>query len=323
MLGEYAPDVITLDVHMPRMDGLTCLDRIMIEHPCPVVMVSALTADAADATLEALHLGAVDFIAKPGGAISMDIHDIAPLLVDKVRAAAGARLRPSLRLKERVRHRVGKRVPRPRAPRSRQCNDSPEPDRATDALTGDGLVLIGVSTGGPPALETLLTRLPAGFPLAHPDRAAHAGELYRSAGTTSGRAVRADGYGSAADGAIESRQRLYRPRRRGPDRYQAARPAGRDGGSLQPRIPVASQRRSAGQERDGSSASQSNHWCAVDRAWDRMAPRPWRICMPMAAGRSRRRRRRQWSGACPGNLWPRNALTGLCRCLPSPTACND
>ena len=58
MLGDYAPDVITLDVHMPRMDGLTCLDRIMIEHPCPVVMVSSLTADSADATLEALHLGA-------------------------------------------------------------------------------------------------------------------------------------------------------------------------------------------------------------------------------------------------------------------------
>jgi two-component system chemotaxis response regulator CheB len=163
MLGEYAPDVITLDVHMPRMDGLTCLDRIMIEHPCPVVMVSALTAEAADATLEALHLGAVDFITKPAGPISMDIHEISSLLVDKVRAAAGARLRPSLRLRERVRHRVGNATPRT-SRKTAAVAPFAGPNRATDALTGDGLVLIGVSTGGPPALETLLTRLPAEFP---------------------------------------------------------------------------------------------------------------------------------------------------------------
>ncbi len=163
MLSEYAPDVITLDVHMPRMDGLTCLNRIMIEHPCPVVMLSSLTADAADATLEALHLGAVDFMAKPAGAISMDIHEIAPTLVDKVRAAAEARLRPSLRLRDRVRHRVGTAVPRSRRGIA-EAGQFTGPNRATDALTGDGLVLIGVSTGGPPALETLLTRLPADFP---------------------------------------------------------------------------------------------------------------------------------------------------------------
>ena len=163
MLSDYAPDVITLDVHMPRMDGLTCLDRIMIEHPCPVVMVSALTADAADATLEALHLGAVDFITKPSGPISMDIHEIVPMLVEKVRAAAGARLRPSLRLRERVRHRVGNVAPRSRR-RSAAVQPFSGPDRPTDALTGDGLVLIGVSTGGPPALEILLTQLPADFP---------------------------------------------------------------------------------------------------------------------------------------------------------------
>ena len=163
MLGEYSPDVITLDVHMPRMDGLSCLDRIMIEHPCPVVMVSSLTAEAADATLEALHLGAVDFIAKPGGAISMKIHEIAPLLVDKVRAAASARPRASLRLKERVRHRVGNAMPRPRR-RAATAEPFVQPNRSTDVMSGDGLVLIGVSTGGPPALEIVLSGLPAGFP---------------------------------------------------------------------------------------------------------------------------------------------------------------
>jgi two-component system chemotaxis response regulator CheB len=160
ILGGYEPNVITLDINMPGMDGITCLDRIMIEHPCPVVMVSSLTADGADATLEALNLGAVDFIAKPSGAISLGFHDMAQDLVEKVRAAAGAKLRPSLRLKERVRHRVGKTAPRPRQrPRDGQPFKGP-----SDALTGDGLVLIGTSTGGPPALEALLTALPARFP---------------------------------------------------------------------------------------------------------------------------------------------------------------
>lgn len=163
MLGEHIADVVTLDVQMPRMDGLSCLDRIMIEHPCPVVMLSSLTADMADATLEALHLGAVDFVTKPGGAISMKIDEMAPLLVEKVRAAAGARPRASLRLQERVRHRTGNAAPRPRRGAA-----APEPfvgpKRAVDALTGDGLVLIGVSTGGPPALEVLLAGLPGSFP---------------------------------------------------------------------------------------------------------------------------------------------------------------
>ena len=59
------PDVVTLDIHMPDMDGLTCLDRIMVEHPCPVVMFSAMTAEGAEYTLKALQRGAVDFVAKP------------------------------------------------------------------------------------------------------------------------------------------------------------------------------------------------------------------------------------------------------------------
>ena len=70
-IAVAAPDVVTLDVHMPDMDGLQCLDRIMIEHPCPVIMVSSMTADGADATLEALRLGALDFVAKPTGAVSL------------------------------------------------------------------------------------------------------------------------------------------------------------------------------------------------------------------------------------------------------------
>lgn len=154
-IAEAVPDVVTLDVHMPEMDGLTCLDRIMIEHPCPVIMFSSTTADGANATLEALRLGAVDFVAKPTGAVSLRIDELAPELVEKVRQAAGARLKRSLRLRDRVRHRV-RGAARPETPRVSSA--------ARPAATGDGLVLVGVSTGGPPALETLLTGLPASFP---------------------------------------------------------------------------------------------------------------------------------------------------------------
>ena len=76
LLDVFKPDVVTLDIHMPQMDGLACLDRIMVERPCPVVMVSSLTADGAEATVEALELGAVDFVAKPEGAISLHIDDL-------------------------------------------------------------------------------------------------------------------------------------------------------------------------------------------------------------------------------------------------------
>lgn len=149
------PDVVTLDVHMPEMDGLTCLDAIMIEQPCPVIMVSSTTAEGADATLEALRLGAVDFVAKPTRAVSLRIEELAQPLIEKVRAAAGAKLRTSLRLRDKVRHRM----------RGQARNLSHVPPKKPKAdSTGDGLVLVGTSTGGPPALEALLTGLPASFP---------------------------------------------------------------------------------------------------------------------------------------------------------------
>jgi two-component system chemotaxis response regulator CheB len=154
----FQPDVITLDVHMPQMDGLACLDRLMIERPCPVVMVSSLTAADADATLEALRLGAVDFVAKPSGAVSIHMEEWGPQLVAKVRAASGARLKSSLRLRERVQHRIGTGAGPAQAPPRRSTGDP------VAAASGEGLVLVGTSTGGPPALEALLTALPADFP---------------------------------------------------------------------------------------------------------------------------------------------------------------
>lgn len=155
VIGAVAPDVVTLDIQMPEMDGLECLDRIMVEHPCPVIMVSSLTAEGAQATLEAFSLGAVDFVPKPSGAVSLAMSELGPTLVDKIRAAAGARLRKTHRLKDRVRHRLGlTTVATPR--RSVLTDERPVP--------ADGVVLVGASTGGPPALEALLAPLPESFP---------------------------------------------------------------------------------------------------------------------------------------------------------------
>ena len=157
-LGTWQPDVITLDIHMPGMDGLACLDRIMLERPCPVVMLSSLTQEGADETLEAMALGAVDFIAKPRGAISLEIDAIAPHLVETVRTAAQARVSRTSRLAERVRLRAANALD---APRKRP---SAARAGAGGGAGADGLVVVGTSTGGPPALDALLAPLPADFP---------------------------------------------------------------------------------------------------------------------------------------------------------------
>jgi two-component system, chemotaxis family, protein-glutamate methylesterase/glutaminase len=157
-LEEFKPDVITLDVQMPQMNGLECLDRIMLQRPSPVVMVSTITEEGADATLDALRLGAVDFITKPTGAVSLRIDEFGPVFKAKVRMAAAAKLPASRRLKERVQFRAGAVASRPPASR-------PEvPEVLPDAPLGEGIVLVGTSTGGPPALEALLSPLPATFP---------------------------------------------------------------------------------------------------------------------------------------------------------------
>jgi len=162
-LSTFKPDVITLDVNMPEMDGLTCLDRIMLERPCPVVMVSSLTEAGANVTLQAFELGAVDFIAKPARALSLEIETLTPRLVEKVRAASRARLPSSLRLAERVRLRSGLTgsAPRPFTQRRAPAVPVKQPIKAAPA---HGLVLVGASTGGPPALDVLLSGLPADFP---------------------------------------------------------------------------------------------------------------------------------------------------------------
>ena len=168
LVRSFNPQVVTLDVQMPGMDGLACLSQIMIEAPRPVVMISSLTAEGADATLEAIELGAVDFVAKPSGTVSLEIDLLRPVVVEKVRAAANARIRRTLRLTERVRHQIrgaglSARSRPARAPRKAPPKAGANLPRAGDAVL-PGLVLIGTSTGGPAALDTVLPRLPADFP---------------------------------------------------------------------------------------------------------------------------------------------------------------
>jgi two-component system chemotaxis response regulator CheB len=162
-LHSFAPDVITLDIHMPKMDGLACLDRIMIERPSRVVMVASLTADGADVTLEAMALGAVDFVAKPEGVISLALDAFAPIFLERVRAAARTRLRPAARLAERVRLRAKGAAPTLAPALAPMPMAAPRPlGRVSQAR--DSIVLVGTSTGGPPALDALLSPLPADFP---------------------------------------------------------------------------------------------------------------------------------------------------------------
>jgi two-component system chemotaxis response regulator CheB len=150
-MAEFQPDVITLDVNMPEMDGLTCLSHIMVQRPCPVVMVSSLTEAGAVTTLEALELGAVDYVPKPDGTVSLSLDAIRVELVSKVRQAARSRVRKAHGLSQRLRTHKPAEIRRP------------APDFS--AAAADGLVLIGVSTGGPRTLDEILPALPAGFPL--------------------------------------------------------------------------------------------------------------------------------------------------------------
>ncbi len=160
VLKEFRPDVVTLDVHMPKMDGLACLDRIMLEHPCPVVMLSSLTRDGADETVTALSLGAVDFVPKPAGALSLEMDAFAPVLLEVVRNAAQTHMPSARRLAERVRLRAG-RAPAGKAAASEAGEFVPRGGRASK--DAPALVIVGASTGGPPALDALLAPLPENF----------------------------------------------------------------------------------------------------------------------------------------------------------------
>lgn len=139
------PDVVTLDVEMPVMDGITALETIMRECPTPVVMVSSLTRAGAEATIRALERGAVDFVAKTDGPISK-IDDIKSQIIAKCRAAAKANVRQLLK----------PQPPKIEVPQFKPLSPS--------TVMTEQLVAIGTSTGGPRALQEVLTRLPGNLP---------------------------------------------------------------------------------------------------------------------------------------------------------------
>ncbi len=145
------PDVVTLDVEMPNMDGVTFLRKIMALRPMPVVMISTLTQAGAETTLEALEIGAVDFIAKPTHDVANGLSEIASELQSKVKHAARARV--SVRQSPSPSHSASRSPVQPRAPR---------PD--WKAGNTDRIIAIGASTGGVEALKTVLMGLPAVCP---------------------------------------------------------------------------------------------------------------------------------------------------------------
>ncbi|KQW66955.1 two-component system response regulator protein-glutamate methylesterase [Phenylobacterium sp. Root77] len=160
MLEEIKPQVVVLDINMPGLDGLQCLDEIMLRRPCPVVMFSSLTSDGAEQTVQALALGAVDYLAKPTGAISLKLAEFGPQLVEKVRAASLTKVSRARRLRERLALNAPPAAPAAFAPRQAPARTG------QTAATGAAprLVLVGASTGGPPALDALLGPLPERFP---------------------------------------------------------------------------------------------------------------------------------------------------------------
>jgi two-component system chemotaxis response regulator CheB len=141
----FNPDVVTLDVDMPRMDGLAALQCIMAEYPTPVIMLSALTQQGASITVQALMRGAVDFVPKP--AMSTNIYSAVEELIGKIKAIAGIPLAPLP-------------LPLPPMPTARS-HKGPQP-----LQDGDPVIVIGASTGGPRALHQVLSDLPADLPAA-------------------------------------------------------------------------------------------------------------------------------------------------------------
>lgn len=135
------PDVVTMDVEMPKMNGLTAVRRIMETNPVPVVMISALTQHEAQLTLKALEFGAVDYVPKPSGQISLNMESVKDELISKVKTAASANVRPLKRLIEE-------------APQSTLVRGS----------ASDKIIFIAASTGGPPAISSVLRNLPSDIP---------------------------------------------------------------------------------------------------------------------------------------------------------------
>ncbi|HEU4852798.1 MAG TPA: chemotaxis response regulator protein-glutamate methylesterase [Telluria sp.] len=145
LIKQTNPDVLTLDVEMPKMDGLDFLERLMRLRPMPVLMVSSLTERGSEITLRALELGAVDFVTKPKISIQSGMREYAELIAEKVRAAARARIRP-------------------RAAPGQGGPAAPLPQLRNPLTSSEKLIIIGASTGGTEAIREFLMQMPSDCP---------------------------------------------------------------------------------------------------------------------------------------------------------------
>jgi len=147
LIKLHNPDVLTLDVEMPKMDGLEFLERLMRLRPMPVVMVSTLTERGSEITMRALELGAIDFVTKPKMSISDGMHEYSDLIADKIRAAAQAKMAS---------------VPRPS---NKTATTASVPNALRNPLiSSEKLIIIGASTGGTEAIKSFLLKMPSDCP---------------------------------------------------------------------------------------------------------------------------------------------------------------
>ncbi|WP_194723057.1 protein-glutamate methylesterase/protein-glutamine glutaminase [Noviherbaspirillum malthae] len=148
LIKQTNPDVLTLDVEMPRMDGLDFLEKLMRLRPMPVVMVSSLTERGSEITLRALELGAVDFVTKPKLSIQSGMLEYAELITDKIRAAAKARVKARTVAQQDASRAPGEALPQIRNP----------------LTSSEKLIIIGASTGGTEAIKEFLMQMPSDCP---------------------------------------------------------------------------------------------------------------------------------------------------------------
>lgn len=172
LIKKWSPDVVTLDVEMPVMNGLEALETIMKEAPLPVVMLSSLTKQGANETIRALEIGAVDFIPKPSGAISLDLPTIGTEIIQKVKAAAHIKMSRLLQMEEKMKSIRSNWVGASKSPlfyaaaEKKAMNETRKEERADRSLRKgkiENLIAVGTSTGGPKALQVLLKGLPRNF----------------------------------------------------------------------------------------------------------------------------------------------------------------
>jgi two-component system chemotaxis response regulator CheB len=144
---ELRPDVVSMDINMPKLDGITALQLILQEKICPVVMVSSLTQQGAATTFECLELGAFDFVSKPDGTVSSNMGAVADELISKLKAAASRGI-----------------VDRLQRSRERRKPYQPPAKDTFENITRQRAIAIGISTGGPATLQEVLPQIPANLP---------------------------------------------------------------------------------------------------------------------------------------------------------------